>query len=135
MSFTSLLDTVTVLPFLFDVSLKSAFLLALAKAILLLIRRSSGYACHLLLCLPVCGLLALPVLAFTLPAWQLPILPSLLSTASAATANVATQPEGIASVSDRYLKEQNLEQASHSDHLLYSSQIPLTTPDGKHTTV
>ena len=135
MSFTALPDALTLLPFFFDVALKSALLLVLAKVVLLLTRQASAATRHLILSGAICGLLALPILTLTLPAWQLPILPSLLSPVSASTANVATQPEGIASVSDRYLKEQNLEYASHSDHLLYSSQIPLAAPDVKHNTV
>jgi beta-lactamase regulating signal transducer with metallopeptidase domain len=135
MSFTALPDAETLLPFLFDVALKSALLLILAKAVLLLTRRASAATRHLILSGAICGLLALPVLALILPTWQLPLLPSLLSTASAATAKVAIQPEGIASVSDSYLTEQNLERASHSDHLLYSSHIPATTPNWQHNAI
>src|SRR5512138_1711787 len=96
MSFTSLLDAVTLLPFLFDVALKSALLLVMAKAMLLMSRRASAATRHLILSGAICGLLALPVLTLTLPTWQLPILPSLLSSVSASAATVATQPEGIA---------------------------------------
>lgn len=135
MSFTSLPDAITLLPFLFDVALKSALLLVLAKVILLLTRKASAATRHLILSGAICGLLALPVLAITLPAWQMPILPSLLSPVSASAATVATQPEGMAAVSDGYLKEQNLEHASHSDHLLYSPQIPLSAAAMKRNAV
>ena len=65
-SFTALPDALTLLPFLFDVALKSALLLALAKAILLITRRASASTRHLILSGAVCGLLALPVLAISI---------------------------------------------------------------------
>ncbi len=117
MSFIASFQDSSLLPFLFDVALKSLLILIFAKGLLLLTRRASAATRHLILSGAICGLLALPVLTFTLPAWQLPILPALLSTTSAAAA-----PETIAA--DTPLQEQHLERETYSEHLFYSTHTP-----------
>lgn len=60
----------TLLPVLFDLTLKGALLLALAGLVTTTFKQMSAATRHLVWCLAVCSVLALPVLSVTLPAWQ-----------------------------------------------------------------
>jgi TonB family protein len=67
---------------LFEVLIKATLLLLFAAVLVLALRRSSAATRHLVWTLALVAILILPVLALTLPAWNLPIL-SMPHTASA----------------------------------------------------
>jgi beta-lactamase regulating signal transducer with metallopeptidase domain/Tol biopolymer transport system component len=69
----------TWLPLLLDVAVKGALVLALAGALCLLMRRASAAARHLLWCVALAQVMALPPLSLALPAWRLPLLPPALA--------------------------------------------------------
>lgn len=60
----------TLLPVLFDLTLKGALLLALAGLVTTTFKKMSAATRHLVWCLAVCSVLALPLLSVMLPAWQ-----------------------------------------------------------------
>ncbi|MCI0487135.1 MAG: M56 family metallopeptidase, partial [Blastocatellia bacterium] len=64
------------LELLLNVSLKGVVLLMAASVLSYVLRRASSAARHLVWNLALCGLLALPVLSFVLPAWRAPLLPA-----------------------------------------------------------
>ena len=66
-------------PVLVSVSVKSLVLLALAGVAAGALRRASAAARHLVWRLALVGLLLLPVLSLTLPGWQAPLWPRVLS--------------------------------------------------------
>ena len=77
MSFISLLGTsehsIRWLEVLFDASVKSVVVLALAIGLNLTLRRSSAAFRHLIWLLAVTSCLCLPIISVTLPSWRLPI--------------------------------------------------------------
>lgn len=60
---------------LIDLALKSAAVMLLALVVVVLLRHASASRRHLVWCLSVASLLVLPILALTLPAWQVTWLP------------------------------------------------------------
>jgi len=69
----------TWLKILFDAFLKGALLLMAAWLLSLLLRRAAAATRHLIWSLALAGVLALPVLSFVLPSWNVPLAPSILS--------------------------------------------------------
>jgi beta-lactamase regulating signal transducer with metallopeptidase domain len=77
-----------------DVALKATLVLLLAAAAIGLMRRSSAALRHLVWCVGVLGVLALPLLALVLPTWEMQVLPSSPgSTAPLAVAELAVAPD------------------------------------------
>ena len=64
---------------LFDASVKSIVVLALAAGLNLVLRRSSAAFRHLIWLLAVVSCLCLPVISVTLPSWRLPVVPQMRS--------------------------------------------------------
>ena len=62
---------------LLDVAIKSLVLLLAASVLVALLRNASAAARHLVWCVAVCGLLALPVGSLVAPKWTVPGLPAL----------------------------------------------------------
>jgi len=92
---TSLLDSALLaaqstdwLKVLLDVSVKGTIILAVAGLLGIALRRTSAAARHLTWSLALGSLLALPILALVLPAWQVSMLPRLSPTPPAKTAPV-----------------------------------------------
>ncbi len=79
-------------PVLLGVTLKSLALLALAAVAALALRRASAAARHLVWRLALVGLLLLPVLSLTLPGWQAPLWPRVLSAPPSVPVAVAPLP-------------------------------------------
>ena len=77
MSFISLFGTsehsIGWLAVLFDASIKSVIVLALAAVLSLTLKRSSAAFRHLMWSLAIVGCLCLPVISVTLPSWWLPV--------------------------------------------------------------
>ena len=73
-------SSVAWLEVLADATIKGLSILLLASALHIAMRRASAASRHLLWCLALSSLLALPVLSSFLPAWQVPILSRVLST-------------------------------------------------------
>ena len=77
MSFISLLGAsehpIRWLEVLFDASVKSIVVLALAIGLNLALRRSSAAFRHLIWLLAVASCLCLPIISVTLPSWRLPV--------------------------------------------------------------
>src|SRR5437764_167221 len=82
----SLPDLSAFMQVLIDVAIKGTIILVVARMLLPALRHASAAIRHLIWSGTVCGLLALPILAVTLPEWRVPILPSLMSTTSASSA-------------------------------------------------
>jgi len=59
-----------------DLALKSGIVLLIAASLALCLRKSSAATRHLVWSLAVAGILAIPVLMISLPAWRAPLLPS-----------------------------------------------------------
>jgi beta-lactamase regulating signal transducer with metallopeptidase domain len=77
-----------------DFAVKGLLLMALAWLAALAMRRASAAARHLVWALALGGLLALPVVSFTLPKWQLPVLPrTIVSAPPEAPATGPVRPE------------------------------------------
>lgn len=68
----------TWLKILLDAFLKGALLLMAAWILSLLLRRAAAATRHLIWSLALAGVLALPVLSFILPSWNVPLAPSIL---------------------------------------------------------
>ena len=83
MSFISLFGTsdhsIGWLAVLFDASVKSIIVLALAAGLNLALRCSSAAFRHLIWLLAVVSCLCLPVISVTLPSWRLPVVPQMRS--------------------------------------------------------
>src|SRR6266542_1746426 len=62
-----------VLPALADAAIKGAVVLAAAGLLVLALRRASAAARHLVWCLALAAVVALPVLSAVLPGWSLPL--------------------------------------------------------------
>ena len=73
------------LTILLDASIKSVIVLALAAGLNLVLKRSSAAFRHLIWLLAVVSCLCLPVISMTLPSWQLPVVPQMLSLMEAAS--------------------------------------------------
>ena len=65
----------TWLEILLSTSLKGVFILIIAAALSFALRKASAASRHLVWSLAIASLLALPVLSFGLPSWQVPLLP------------------------------------------------------------
>src|SRR5262245_44784435 len=83
----------TWLEHLLAASIKGAFVLFIATALCLLLRRASAASRHLVWSLALAGLVALPVLSFELPAWHIPVLPM---PANETGATVSAEPASFA---------------------------------------
>jgi beta-lactamase regulating signal transducer with metallopeptidase domain len=80
------------LQILFDVAMKSAIILLLAKTIIALLGQSSAAARHLVWSVTVSALLVLPALTMLLPGVRFPVLPTLI-TNTAADARVSEEKD------------------------------------------
>ncbi len=98
------------LALLLDVTLKGALILAFAGLLTALLRRAAAGARHLVWCLAVCSVLALPLLTLTLPAWRVVPLPETpaLHEAVALLLGPSTAPEPPASAAETALEEASL---------------------------
>ncbi|HEX8091211.1 MAG TPA: hypothetical protein VF762_20315, partial [Blastocatellia bacterium] len=65
----------TWLELLLAAALKGAFILVIAVVLNFALRRASAASRHLVWSLALASLLALPILSFGLPSWQVPVLP------------------------------------------------------------
>src|ERR1044072_2059307 len=63
------------LEILLSTSLKGVLILIIAAALSFALRKASAASRHLVWSLAIASLLALPVLSFGLPSWQVPVLP------------------------------------------------------------
>src|SRR6185436_1687681 len=63
------------LEILLSTSLKGMLILIIAAALSFALRKASAASRHLVWSLAIASLLALPVLSFGLPSWQVPVLP------------------------------------------------------------
>jgi beta-lactamase regulating signal transducer with metallopeptidase domain len=81
------------LPVLATLAAKATLVLLLTAAAAALLGRASAAARHMVWCVGVAGVLALPVLAVVLPAWEVPLLPPAHS-AAAVEASVAAPQVG-----------------------------------------
>jgi len=75
---------------LLAVSIKSAVMLVIAAGLSLALKRASAASRHLVWSFAFASLLALPVLAFSLPSWNAPIWPHTLSAEATESARVVT---------------------------------------------
>src|SRR5688572_16948699 len=66
--------------FLLGMTLKATAIILVAIALSLILRRASAATRHLLWSFSLLSLLALPVLAYTLPDWRVAVLPESFST-------------------------------------------------------
>ncbi|HZG43388.1 MAG TPA: M56 family metallopeptidase [Longimicrobium sp.] len=80
------------LPLLAELAAKATLILLLAAAVSALLWRASAAVRHLVWCVAVIGVLALPVFSVVLPAWELPLLPSSEATAVTPPAVIREQP-------------------------------------------
>jgi beta-lactamase regulating signal transducer with metallopeptidase domain len=64
------------LPFVAELAAKATLVLLLAAVVAALLWRSSAAVRHLVWCVGIVGVLALPLFSLLLPAWELPLLPS-----------------------------------------------------------
>jgi hypothetical protein len=80
------------LPFLAVLAAKATLVLLVTAAAAALLGRASAAARHMVWCVGVAGVLALPVLAVLLPAWEVPLLPPVHSASAAAP--LALPPPG-----------------------------------------
>jgi beta-lactamase regulating signal transducer with metallopeptidase domain/Tol biopolymer transport system component len=71
--------TVAGLSLLLDAALKGVIVLALAGTLCAILRRASAASRHLVWCVALAHVVAMPLLSLALPGWQLPILPAALS--------------------------------------------------------
>jgi beta-lactamase regulating signal transducer with metallopeptidase domain len=71
------------LPLLAGLAAKATLVLLLAAAVTAAMWRASAAARHLVWCVAVVGVLALPVLSSALPAWEVPLLPAASAASSA----------------------------------------------------
>jgi beta-lactamase regulating signal transducer with metallopeptidase domain len=78
------------LPFLAVLAAKATLVMLLTAAAAALLGRASAAARHMVWCVGVVGVLALPMLAVLLPAWDVPVLPP----AQSAAAPLAAPPPG-----------------------------------------
>src|SRR5215207_9543052 len=81
------------LPRLADVAVKGTILLVAAAAAAALLRRSSAAARHLVWSAAVGGVLLLLAAAPLVPAWEVPLLPSIRISVGGADAFTAAQPQ------------------------------------------
>jgi beta-lactamase regulating signal transducer with metallopeptidase domain len=89
------------LPLLAELAAKATLILLLAAAVSALLWRASAAVRHLVWCVAVIGVLALPVFSVVLPAWELPLLPSSDEvTASTAPGMMVEQPGSHAEVQE-----------------------------------
>jgi Tol biopolymer transport system component/beta-lactamase regulating signal transducer with metallopeptidase domain len=79
------------LPLLLDAAVKGLLVLVLAGALSLLLRRASAASRHLLWCVALVQVMAMPLLSLTLPAWRIPLLPSGLAAVSRHGASVISE--------------------------------------------
>ncbi|HEX8321808.1 M56 family metallopeptidase [Longimicrobium sp.] len=91
------------LPLLAELAAKATLILLLAAAVSALLWRASAAVRHLVWCVAVIGVLALPVFSVVLPAWEVPLLPSTAAPASTAPATLVEQPGFHAEMPDRAL--------------------------------
>jgi beta-lactamase regulating signal transducer with metallopeptidase domain/Flp pilus assembly protein TadD len=75
---------------------KATLILVVVLAAHLTLKRSSAATRHLVLTLAMCGLFALPLLALSMPAWQLEVLPQAVAKPIAASTPVAVEDEWVA---------------------------------------
>jgi beta-lactamase regulating signal transducer with metallopeptidase domain len=80
------------LPLLAELAAKATLILLLAAAASALLWRASAAVRHLVWCVAVIGVLALPVFSVVLPAWELPLLPSSQAAAVTPPATILPQP-------------------------------------------
>ncbi|HEX2080719.1 MAG TPA: M56 family metallopeptidase [Longimicrobium sp.] len=76
MSLTSLIPGAEWLPLLAQIAAKATLVLLLAAVVAALLWRASAATRHMVWCVAVLSVLALPVFSFVLPAWELPLLPA-----------------------------------------------------------
>ena len=112
MSFMSFFETsehsIGWLAVLFDASVKSVIVLALAAGLNLTLKHSSAAFRHLIWLLAVVSCLCLPVISVTLPSWRLPVGPQTLSRAEAT-------PD--------FERNLNVSQLPTSDHQVATSRV------------
>jgi beta-lactamase regulating signal transducer with metallopeptidase domain/major membrane immunogen (membrane-anchored lipoprotein) len=86
-------NTTTWLTILVDASWKGVVLLLTALLLSLLLRRAAAATRHLVWSLALIGLLALPLLSFILPTWNVPIVPQVVPSAPRLERSITPIPE------------------------------------------
>jgi len=71
-------DQTLLLAILFDAAFKGAILLSATMLLSLLLRRAAAATRHLIWSLALIGVLALPLLSFIIPQWNVPLVPQIL---------------------------------------------------------
>ena len=114
----------TWLELLVAAALKGVLILVIAVALNFALRRASAASRHLVWSLALASLLALPILSFGLPSWQVPVLPGSFAEAQpAAVANdletAGSAPSASASLPQDYVSNAAVKQQARTDAISF----------------
>src|SRR5262245_31758945 len=123
-------QSIALIQLLLDTFIKSAVILSAAGLLAASLRRASAASRHLVWSVAVASLLALPILSFALPSWQVAALPSLGTIAAAddgpsELAGIRTSEAGVVIESER---EPAAPAHGQSRTLDIGAELPATAP-------